>query len=281
MQIILIRYAAERLMYRLSVSAYRDRFILKGAWLFHVWGIARRATRDMDFLASVQNSSDAVIQIFTEVVQVPVPHDDGLTFDPATFIADEIQVDAEYAGVRLRLVAMLGNTAIHTQIDLGFSEALANEAVRVVLPVILDFEAPELRAYSYEAAIAEKTEAIVKLGTVTTRFKDFFDIYLLSNEIRFEGTRLLKQVIATFDHRETAFTEDLPVALSDAFANEEASQQQWSAFVRRNAANDAPTRFADVLHRVREFIYPILLTASQVQSSMAKHWLPESGWTDD
>jgi hypothetical protein len=127
MQVVLILYATERLMYRLSVSEYSDRFILKGAWLFYVWGISRRATRDVDFLASIPNAAEAVEAIFKEVIELAVPHDDGLTYDPDSLEAEEIQLDAEYSGVRPRLVAMLGRTKIHTQIDLGFSEAVVEE----------------------------------------------------------------------------------------------------------------------------------------------------------
>src|SRR5690606_6618104 len=160
--------------------------ILKGAWLFYVWGISRRATRDVDFLASIPNATAAVEAIFKEIIELAVPHDDGLVYDATSLEAAEIQLDAKYSGVRLRLIAMLGPTRITTQIDLGFSEAIVDEPVKATLPVLLDFEAPEIRAYSPEVVFAEKVEAIVKLGTVTTRFKDFFDLYLLSNQKHFD-----------------------------------------------------------------------------------------------
>lgn len=280
MQVVLIRYATERLMYRLSVSEHCDRFILKGAWLFYVWGISRRATRDVDFLASVPNAAEAIEAIFREVVQVAVPHDDGLIYDPDSFQAEEIQLDAEYSGVRLRLIGMLGRTKIHTQIDLGFSEAVVEEPVRAILPVLLDFEAPEVKAYSPEVVVAEKLEAIVKLGTVTTRFKDFFDLYLLSIEKHFDGRKLLRQVSATFDHRGTTLPDGPPMALTDDFASNSDSQTQWEAFLRRNRAVGAPKQFSQAVKRIRGFIHPVLRAAAQKDGAMHRRWNPENGWVE-
>lgn len=278
MQIVLIRYATERLMYRLSISEHGDRFILKGAWLFYVWGISRRATRDVDFLASVPNAAETVEEIFKEVVEVAVPHDDGLTFNPASFTAEEIHLDAEYSGVRLRLIAMLGRTKIHTQIDLGFSEAVVEKTVRATLPVLLEFEAPEVRAYSPEVVVAEKVEVLVKLGTGTTRFKDFFDLFLLSNEKSFKGPTLIRQVRATFDHRGTSLPDGLPVGLTDGFGISSDSQAQWKAFIRRNDAVGAPEEFTRVVSRVREFVYPVLRAAAQNKGEGLQRWDPEAGW---
>jgi len=278
MQVVLIRYATERLVYRLSISEHSDQFVLKGAWLFYVWGISRRATRDVDFLASVPNAADAVEVIFRDVVELQVPHDDGLTYDPGSFQAEEIQLDAEYSGVRLRLIAMLGRTKIHAQIDLGFSEVVVDEPIRATLPVLLDFEPPEIKAYSPEVVVAEKAEAIVKLGTATTRYKDFFDLYLLSNEKSFDGPKLLHQVSATFDHRGTTFPDSLPLALTEEFASSSDSQTQWKAFIRRNDVVGAPEQFGQVVQRLRTFLYPILQAAAKMSGDMNQEWHPERGW---
>lgn len=278
MPVVLIRYATERLMYRLSISDYSERFILKGAWLFYAWGISQRATKDVDFLASIPNAAETVETIFKEVVGVSVPHDDGLTFDLTSFSAEEIQLDAEYSGVRLRLIAMLGRTKIHTQIDLGFSEALIEEPVKATLPVLLEFEAPVIRAYSPEVVVAEKAEAIVKLGTVTTRFKDFFDLFLLSNERQFEGLRLIRQVRATFDHRGTSLSHEVPIALTDDFGKSAESQAQWKAFIRRNDAVGAPEDFSRVVTRIRGFVHPTLRAAAQEGGENLGRWDPEAGW---
>lgn len=277
MQVVLIRYATERLLYRLSLSEHCEQFILKGAWLFHVWNISRRATRDVDFLASVSNVAETVRDIFREVIGVEVPHDDGLTYDADSLQAEEIQLDADYSGVRLRMIAMLGATRIQTQIDLGFSEAVVEEPTVAVLPVLLDFEAPEIKAYSPEVVVAEKVEAIVKLGTVTTRFKDFFDLILLSEEKTFDGPKLLRQVSATFEHRGTPLPAGIPVALTDEFARRSGSQKQWEAFLHRNGAEGAPEQFEEVVKQLRAFICPVLHNAAG-GGEMHQVWGPASGW---
>jgi hypothetical protein len=126
--------------------------------------------------------------------------------------------------------------------------------------------------------VAEKLEPIVKLGTVTTRFKDFFDLYILSNEKAFDAPMLVRQVTATFAHRGTAATGDLPVALTDDFARNPESQRQWEAFLRRNDVVGAPELFSDAVGRVRDFVFPILQTAAQEGGSLEESWSPQGGW---
>ncbi len=277
MQVILIRYATERLMYRLSLSEYDGRFVLKGAWLFYVWGIQRRATRDVDFLATTDKKAEGVRRLFTEVIGTVVPVDDGLVFDTESLQVEEIQLDADHTGLRLRLRALLGDTEIPTQVDLGFSEAVVEDPVPVALPVLLDFGAPELKAYSPEVVVAEKLEAIVKLGTATTRFKDFFDLFLLSNEKTFDWRRLARQVTATFTHRGTPIPGEIPAALGDVFASDPESQRQWRAFLRRNEVTEAPEQFTDAVARVREFVTPVLRAASQGKE-IPETWTPGGAW---
>jgi hypothetical protein len=121
-------------------------------------------------------------------------------------------------------------------------------------------------------------EAIVKLGTVTTRFKDFFDLYLLSNEKHFDGPTLLRQVSATFDHRGTIPPEDLPIALTDDFAGSLDSQRQWEAFIRRNDAGGVPKPFDKVVERLRDFVSPVLQAAAKENGSLDQSWNPAGGW---
>lgn len=279
LQVVLIRYATERLLYRLSISEHAEQFVLKGAWLFYVWGVARRATKDVDFLASIPNRADTVEEIFKQVVGSKVPQSDGLSFDLGSFSSRDIQLDAEYSGIRLRLVAKLGKTRIQTQIDLGFSEALVEEPMKATLPVLLDFEPPVLRAYSPAVVVAEKVEAVVKLGTGTTRFKDFFDLLLLSDTKTFEGRDLVRQVRATFQHRGTGLPGDTPMALADDFGESEEGQAQWLAFLRRSEATGAPADFSDVISRVRDFVHPVLQAAAEEGQGSIQRWDPEGGWT--
>lgn len=275
MQVLLSRYATERLMYRISRSRYKDAFILKGAWLFYTWGVARRATRDVDFLASLDRAK--IETAFREIIAVEVDQEDGVRFNADSIRMDEIQEDGDYVGLRLRMVAELGRTTVHVQVDMGFNEALVEEPVRTELPVLLDFHRPVIRVYSPEAVIAEKLEAIIKLGTINTRFKDFFDLHLLSRESSFEGGRLKEQVEATLRHRATEPPTTTPTGISDESARSDGAQRAWQAFLRRSAAVGAPEDFADVAARIREFVGPVLDAVSQ-EKALDMDWDPARGW---
>lgn len=276
-QAVLVRYATERLMYRISRSGHQDRFVLKGAWLFYLWDIPRRTTRDVDFLGHGANSADAVEELFREIVQIEPDIHDGLEFDPETVQAEQTQEEGDYEGVRVRLTARLGQARIPTRIDIGFGDALANPPVSTDLPVLLDLPAPHLRAYSAEAAVAEKLEAIVRFGTVNTRFKDFFDLHVLSRERTFAADTLRKQVTATFSRRDTDLPAGVPDGLGDEFGQSEASQRQWEAFLRSTDAEGAPPEFSVTLAEVRAFAYPVLDAAAGGRP-LAGRWTPREGW---
>lgn len=277
-QAVLVRYATERLMYRISRSDHQDRFVLKGAWLFYLWDIPRRSTRDVDFLGHGANSADEVEKLFREIVQIEPDIDDGLEFDPEAVQAEQTQEQEPYAGVRVRATARLGEARIPTRIDLGFGDALTDTPISTDVPVLLDLPAPHLRAYSAEAAVAEKLEVIVRFGTVNTRFKDFFDLYVLSRERTFEADSLRKQIEATFSRRATDLPTAVPAGLGDEFGQSEASQRQWEAFLRSTDAEGAPREFSSTLGEVREFAYPVLNAAAGGRF-LPGRWTPGEGWT--
>lgn len=276
-QAVLVRYATERLMYRISRSEYQDRFVLKGAWLFYLWDIPRRTTRDVDFLGHGENSADDIETLFSEIVQITPDMDDGLEFDPDSVQAEQTQEEGAYAGVRVRVTARLGQARIPTRIDLGFGDALTDTPVSTDLPVLLDLPPPHLRAYSAEAVVAEKLEAIVRFGTVNTRFKDFFDLYVLSRERTFEADSLRKQVEATFSRRDTDLPTAVPEGLGDEFGQSEVSQREWEAFLGRTDAEGAPRAFSSTLGEVRAFAYPVLDAAAGGRP-LAGRWTPREGW---
>jgi len=278
MQVVLIRYATKRLMYRISLSPYRDSFVLKGAWLFFLWGIARRATRDVDLLGYADNSPQTIDEIFQAISAVEVDVNDGLEFDAASIRAEEIQKDGAYDGVRIRMTALLGRTRIPVQIDLGFGEKLVDIPSPIELPVLLDFPPPTIRAYGPEASIAEKLEAIVKFGTINTRFKDFFDIHLLCLEKSFDGPKLQAQVEATFRNRGTEVPKGIAPGLSAEFASDERSRTEWNAFLKRNDARGAPEDFSEVVEIVRGFVGPVL-DAIRNGETLSQGWSPGVGWT--
>lgn len=249
--LILTHYAIERFLYRLSTSRFRDRFILKGAMLMTTWfDTPFRPTRDLDFLGFGDPEADGLLRIFAEICATV--GEDGVVFDAKGLVVDRIRDELEYGGLRLRTTAEIGGARVPVSIDIGFGDAIEPGLEELDYPVLLDSPAPHLRAYALETVIAEKFQAMVMLGRANTRMKDFYDVWLLSRTYDFADDRLARAVAATFARRGTPIPADLPDALTPAFVDDPAKQQQWAAFVR-GIGVEAPT-LADVVIDLAEFL---------------------------
>lgn len=237
--LMLVRYALERLLYRLSVSAHAERFVLKGALLFTVWGQDdHRPTRDADLLGFGPSDLAHLVAVFREVCAVLF--EDGIVYDAASVRAEQIAEDKVYVGARVTFEAELANARIPVQIDVGFGDAVTPEPETVEYPALLDFPRPKLRAYPVHTVIAEKFHAMVVLGEDNSRMKDFYDLWAISRRFDVELSVLAKAIAATFARRKTELPEGTPIALGARFAGSAVKQRQWEAFVRRNRlpAND-------------------------------------------
>jgi len=232
-QLLLTQYGLERLLYRLSQSGYRDRFILKGAMLFMLWGDQpHRPTRDVDFLGFGDSSEAGLQNIFRELCDIPVG-DDGLTL-----IADSVQVEvirdeSEYSGIRVKLFGDLAGARVPIQADIGFGDAVTPEATEIEYPTLLENPAPHLRAYPRETVVAEKYQALVNLGMVNSRMKDFYDLWIIAREFNFDGMTLSKAIRNTFSRRRTPLPERTPSGLRPEFYEDTQKNTQWNAFVRK------------------------------------------------
>lgn len=272
---VLQYYALERWLFRLSQSQYRDRFILKGALLLVVWkSPATRPTRDIDLLGCLKNDLDYIRTVVAEVCQAQVD-DDGLVFAPATVATERIAEDADYQGIRVTFQATLGNARIPMQIDIGFSDVMTPGPAAVSYPTILDFPAATLLAYNRETAIAEKFEAMVKLGELNSRMKDFFDVATLAANFDFEGKELAAAILATFAQRQTAI-QSHPICFSDQFTGDPAKAAQWKAFLRRSAIDNAP-KFSAVVEDVRKFLQPVASKLVNIEP-FNQHWDQGGAW---
>ncbi len=199
---VLQYFAMERLLYRLSCSGHRDSFVLKGALLFRAWDVPdSRAPRDIDFLAFLDNSPEHLAAIFREVCTIA--GDDGLVFDPDSVEARKIKEDADYEGVRVRFRGLLGKARITMQIDTGFGDKVHPDVVQADYPTLLKLPAPSLRMYPPETVVAEKVEAMVHLGSLNSRMKDFYDVWRLSRQFEFDKSVLAEAIAQTFNHRGT------------------------------------------------------------------------------
>jgi len=263
-ELILTRYALERLLYRLSTSAYAERFVLKGAMLLTSWFEApHRATRDLDLLGFGDPDPDAMIAVFREILAADVA--DGVEFDSNALRVDQIREELEYGGLRLRTTASISGARIAVTVDVGFGDALEPGAEVIDYPSMLDLPPPRLRAYARETVIAEKFQAMVALGLANSRMKDFYDIWLLSQSFTFDDDRLARAIAATFSRRGTEIPTDLPDALTPAFATDEQKQSQWNAFLENVALR--PGSLADVIAGVAGFIMPHAIAAAKIGRS--------------
>ena len=265
---LLTQYAIERFLYRLSKSSLVSRFVLKGAMLIRAWsGELHRPTKDLDFLGQGESTSDAVAEMVCQILQTPVP-DDGLIFNVDTVVAAEIREEPPYGGIRVKLVAMLGNARIPMQIDVGFGDVITPEASIRTFPTLLDMSEPELWMYPLESVVAEKLETAVTLGMTNSRMKDYYDLLVIFRTYPMSDDTLAQAIVATFNRRQTELPDVLPPGLSDAFGEDDRVQRLWGAFLRRLQLDDAPIDFAEVVSRVRDRIWPVVIQAGR---SKQKH----------
>ncbi len=229
MELLLTRYALERLLYRLSVSLHRERFVLKGAMLLATWfDEPHRATRDVDLLGFGDAAEDALLGTFREIMAVEV--DDGVSFDLKGLRIEAIREELEYGGSRIRTTAALAGARIPITVDIGFGDAVEPGVEDIDLPVLLDMPSPHLRAYPPETVIAEKFHAMVVLGRANSRMKDYYDVWMLLSAFALDPARLRRAIAATFARRGTVIPTGPPDGLSDAFATDPGKRRQWNAF---------------------------------------------------
>jgi len=258
---VLVRFALERILYRLTQSPHADRFLLKGALLFTLWyDMPHRATRDADLLGFGASDLESVAQVFREVAAVAV--DDGIVFDPASVSVEEIRKEAGYGGVRVVIAGELAKARCKTQIDVGFGDAVTPGPVDSVYPVLLgDMPAPRLRAYPTYTVVAEKLHAIALLGMTNSRVKDYFDLSVLLQRETFDADLLAQAIKGTFERRGLAVPAELPIGLTDEFAQEPSRQALWQAFVRKNELNSEP--LATIVTRLRAALEQALNAAAR------------------
>jgi predicted nucleotidyltransferase component of viral defense system len=276
-QYVLMRYGLERLMYRLSRSVYAKEFVVKGAMLLRVWtGEQYRPTKDLDLLAILDKSPEELDQIFRDICTLTV-EDDGLVFRSETIRVRQIREDNVYGGVRVTLESRLGKIRIPLQVDIGFGDAVTPEAQQEEFPTLLDFPAPILLTYPRETAIAEKFEAIVNLGLTNSRMKDYYDIWLLSQQFDFDGANLVRAIEATFRQRRAVLPNELPIGLSIEFVLDAGKLSQWDAFVRRSRLDTKEINLETVVKVIADFMMRPSIAAAEGKAFLLR-WTPGGPW---
>lgn len=260
---MLVRFALERLLYRLAQSRHAQRFVLKGALLFTVWyDMPHRATRDADLLGIGSSDLHSMAEIFREIAAMDVS--DGIKFEANSVSVLTIRKDAAYDGIRVLLQGELAKARCRTQVDIGFGDAVFPPPEESVYPVLLDdLPAPRLRTYSAYTVVAEKVHALAVLGMTNSRLKDYFDLSLLLEREALDAALLANAIEATFARRGTAIPDTLPVGLSDEFGHDPSRQSLWQAFLNKTGLKYEP--LAAVVERIRIKVWPALSRSSGSQ----------------
>ena len=249
---ILVRYLHERLLYRVSISAYREKLLLKGSSLLYAherW--AARPTLDIDLLGyGINNSEDNIRSIMTDICQLECP-DDGVTFDAESIHLEPIAVEKKYPGVCVTVEAHLDSIKQAVSVDIGFGDVITPQPVPLDYPTILkDIPEANLMAYSLETLIAEKFHAMVDRDEQNSRMKDFYDVYqlFLKNAV---NTELLKEAIVnTFRNRGMCYHEHLHL-FDEQFATNPDRNKRWKAFLRKMKIPDT-IEFENVMQVIKD-----------------------------
>ncbi|MDP3333786.1 MAG: nucleotidyl transferase AbiEii/AbiGii toxin family protein [Methylotenera sp.] len=249
---ILVRYALERLLYRISRSEYSNQFLLKGALLFTLWyDMPHRPTRDADLLGFGNSDLRSIENVFREISSIQA--DDGISFDPSSVVVEEIRKEAGYTGARVLITAELAKARSKTQIDIGFGDAVTPHSVDAIYPTLIrDMPAPHLRVYPIYTVAAEKLHAITLLGMTNTRLKDYFDLQVLFDREQFDMQTLAEAISATFTRRGMPVPTKVPVGLTDEFSEDPTRQRLWFAFLRKNDLK--PTPLSETVAHIRSLL---------------------------
>lgn len=274
-QLVLSRFAIERLLFRLSRSDHRNEFVVKGATLFALWskGI-HRPTRDLDLLGLGDDDASRVLETFRSICRLSAT-EDGIQFRVESVRVESLRVGADFEGLRVHILATLAAARIPVQVDIGFGDAVNPPAEEIEFPVMLNLPAPRIKVYRRETVIAEKFDAMIKFGMVNSRTKDFFDIWFLANNFGFEGPTLSGALRSTLSRRGASPTE-VPVALTPEFFEDSDKLNQWKAFLRRGGLEAKAGTLGDVCRFLKDFLMPPFAATKSKDFLMV--WPPGGPW---
>ena len=254
---LLARYFNERLLYRVSVSQYRDNFLLKGGSLLYAFnGLETRPTIDIDFMArQISRNHEDLERVFREILSIECEKD-GVTFDVEGLRSEPITVEKEYPGTRFFITAQMDSIVYPMSIDIGFGDVVTPSPVEVDFPLLLgDIPAVNIMAYSLETVVAEKFHAMIDRDVTNSRMKDFFDCYQILTTKKLDDEGLFEAIKATFDNRGLIRNDDLRL-FSNEFYTDGARLLRWKAFMKKIQWKEELS-FVDVMRVITTRLEPM------------------------
>lgn len=233
---VLLRYIQERMLYRLSISQYRDNFCLKGsALLFAYEKFKARPTKDIDFLGDrISRDKETIKQAFRQICSIQCP-EDGLTFDnrETDIKVEDISLDKEYNGVTVSVTAHLGTAVVPFSMDIGFGDIVVPTPQELDYPLLLDdMPAVSINAYSLETVVAEKFQTMIDRALANSRMKDLYDVYSILSQQELDENILSDAIVSVFNNRGTGYDNNHPL-FNGEFKNDPVKQTQWNAFLKK------------------------------------------------
>ena len=239
-QVLLQNYMFERFLERLSLSEYKDKFVLKGGVLISaIVGIETRSTMDLDTtVRGLSLTEESVQHAISSICKIPVDDDIMLSFISVGLIrADDI-----YGGYRAKIIATYDTIETPFSVDISTGDVITPNAVKYILSGILNEEKKiELWAYNIETVLAEKIETILRRGILNTRTRDYYDIYILSTTQNYDAVLLKEAITATAVHRgTTGQIADIQFILNQ-IANSDDLKRMWEKYRQEfNYASELP-----------------------------------------
>lgn len=247
-------FVQEEFLRKLSKSGYDNFLVLKGGlFIYTLTNFESRATIDVDFLlVGYKNSIDTVKDLICKIIDTPTGND-YITMTAQCF--EEISPQRKYHGISAQIIAQIKNVRVPFNIDIGVGDVIVpkpeHRKINTQLP---DFETPVIRTYSLESTIAEKFDAILQRFELTSRMKDFYDIYYLSRTFDFEGAKLQTAIFETLQRRGTPYDRDSFKRVIGLDDNGDI-QKRWKHFLK--TIKDDSLEFSFVIAEIQNFLEPV------------------------
>lgn len=254
LQVHLQLFCQEEFLRKLSMSKYADNLVLKGGlFIYTLTNFESRATVDIDFLMrQLPNKIEEIEKIIAEILNVDTGND---FIELLAKGFETISPQRKYKGVSFQIIGKIKNTRTPFNVDLGVGDIIVPKSEKRVIPVQLDeFTRPEISTYSLESTIAEKFDAILQLLEMTSRMKDFYDIYYLSNMFDFDGRKLQEAIFETLQNRGTTYSRDSLDKIK-AFANDAQMISKWNLYLRTIKMPEI--EFKTVIESLYTFLEPV------------------------
>ena len=271
LQLLQQLFCQEEFLRRLQHSLYRENFVLKGGLLIYsISGFHGRPTQDIDFLLkNFSNSEESVEHVLQKIIST----------NSETSIVDfeisrlmPIAEHREYNGIRVKLLARIKNTRTPFDVDIGVGDVIIPKPEIRNIPTQLEgFEIPSIYVYSLESTIAEKFDAIISRLELTSRMKDYYDIYYLATTFPFDGRKLQDAIFETLQNRGTSYDAGTILEVG-RFAENPDMLAKWAHFTKTTFKISID--FKNVIDVIMKFVEPAF-NAIIHETELQKEWNPE------